>query len=492
MMKNFLGYWMMALCWTIGCSSQKVLSQPKIDVSAPSKLTTRASRFKIIGKNQDGYLVRLFGSTDVLQFFGHDLKLIATRTIEFKNQIGLIQHIQLNKSGATVFYLTGDKKSTALVGQPLSSKFVENGKSVLVDSIFDKPDFVSVNLRVKQSLNQQYTLFYYPYFNDDKLESIHFICLDRALHKVYARKLKLNRPDEDMETAKVAVDNNGNTFAAFLNSKEKNSKNATQSFTIYKMLPDVEDAFETQIKLERNLFGDFYFEADNVNNSLVLSGFFDDDNPNNEPAAYGFFFTAINSDSGTLNAVKYNNFDAGFMNELTGKINQEPRLFTFNVKRVILRHDGGALIIAESLIKDTRETIFNSQFSPTFNSIQRISFFQYNDIIAFSLNSSGSTEWRAVMRKKQGSEEDNGIYSSFLISNERDKIRFIYLDEISTAAALREYVLSSNGEVTANNLLNQESKDVMLLPKAGKQVAPNELVIPSYLRSQLRLLKITY
>jgi hypothetical protein len=96
------------------------------------------------------------------------------------------------------------------------------------------------------------------------------------------------------------------------------------------------------------------------------------------------------------------------------------------------------------------------------------------------------------MRKKQGSEEDNGIYSSFLISNERDKIRFIYLDEISTAAALREYVLSSNGEVTANNLLNQESKDVMLLPKAGKQVAPNELVIPSYLRSQLRLLKITY
>jgi hypothetical protein len=492
-MKKLLLYWRIILfgCF-IGCCSLNVSSQPVIDVSPPSKLTTKASRFKIIGKNQDGYLVRLFGNTDVLQSFGNDLKLIATRTVEFKNQVGLLQHIQLNKSGATVFYLTGDKKNTALIGQPLSSKFVENGKAVVVDSIFDKPDFVSFNLRVKQSLNQQYTLFYYPYFTDEKLESILFICLDRALQKVYARRLKLNRPDADMETAKVVVDNNGNTFAAFLNSKEKSLKNAAESFTVYKLLPEVEDAYETQIKIERNLFGEFYFEADNVNNSVVLSGFFDDEIPNNEPAAYGFFFTALNADSGTVNAIKYTNFDAGFMNELTGKLNQDPKLFTFNVKRVILRHDGGALIVAESLIKDTRETIFNSQFSPTFNSIQRISFFQFNDIIAFSLKPDGTTDWRAVMRKKQGSEEDNGIYSSFLISNERDKIRFIYLDEISTAAALREYVLSSDGVVSSNSLLNQESKDVMLLPKAGKQVAPNEVVIPSYLRSQLRLVKITF
>jgi hypothetical protein len=470
----------------------QLFALPGVDVSPPTKLNSKASRFKIIGKNQDGYMVRLFGTTDVLQSFGNDLRLIATRTIEFKNQAGLLQHIQLNKSGATVFYLTGNKTHTALIGQPLSGKFIENGKAVLIDSIYDKPEFVSANLRVKQSLNHQFTLFYYPYFLNDKLESILFICIDRALQKVYSRRLILNRPESDMEQAKFVIDNHGNTFAAFLNKKEKPLRGEYETFTIYKLIPDVEDAYETQVKINKNLFGEFYFDADNVNSNILLAGFFDDEISINEPAAYGFFFVTLHADSGTVHSLTYTNFDSGFMNELTGKLNIEPKLYTFTIKRAVLRHDGGALLIAESLIKDTRETIFNSQFSPTFNSIQRINFYQYNDIIAFSIKPDGTLDWRVIMRKKQGSEEDNGIYSSFLMSNERDKIRFIYLDEISTAATLREYILSSDGTVSSNNILYQESKDVMLLPKAGKQVAPYEVVIPSYLRNQLRLVKITY
>jgi hypothetical protein len=180
------------------------------------------------------------------------------------------------------------------------------------------------------------------------------------------------------------------------------------------------------------------------------------------------------------------------MNELTGKSSNEAKLYTFNIKKVMLRNDGGVLLIAESLIKDTRETIFNSQFSPTFNSIQRINFFQYNDIVAFSMNPEGTVDWRAIMRKKQVSEEDNGLFSSFLVVNEKERLRLLYLDEISTAASLREYELSSEGMVKSNNILFQESKDLMLLPKAGKQVSPNEVVLPSYLRNQLRLVKITF
>lgn len=468
------------------------MAQPHLEISAPTKLTGKASRFKIIGKNQDGYVVRFFGNTDVLQSFTGDLRLLATRTIEFKNQIGLIQHLQLNKTGATAFYLSGDKKGIALIAQPLSTRFVENGKAVVIDSIFDKPDFAGVNLRVKQSLNQQYTLFYYPYFRGEKIESILFMCVDRALHKVFTRRLKLDRPDYEIETARFVISNNGSAYAAFLNSKVKSNKTEGENFSIYKMVPEVEDVYETQIAIDKNLFGDFYFDADNVNNNVVLSGFFDDDIITNEPAAFGFFFTSLNSDSGSLNAVKYTAFSSDFMQELTGRANQEPRLFTFNINNVILRNDGGALIIAESLVKDSRETVFNSQFSPTFNSIQRINIYQYNDIIAFSLKPDGSVDWHVTMRKKQASEEDNGIYSSFLTVNERNKLRFLYLDEVSTAASLREYVINSSGTVTNNNLLYQENMDVMLLPKAGKQVAPDEVVLPSYLRNQFRILKITF
>jgi hypothetical protein len=180
------------------------------------------------------------------------------------------------------------------------------------------------------------------------------------------------------------------------------------------------------------------------------------------------------------------------MNELTGRQTSDTKLFTFNIKKVILRNDGGALFLAESLIKDTRETVFNSQFSPTFNSIQRTTYYQYNDIIAYSITPDGKEDWHSVMRKKQVSEEDNGIFSSFLITNEKERLRLLFLDEITTGAVLTEYTVSSTGETVKNQLLAQETKDVMLLPKAGKQVSPNEVVMPSYLRNMLRLVKITY
>lgn len=101
-------------------------------------------------------------------------------------------------------------------------------------------------------------------------------------------------------------------------------------------------------------------------------------------------------------------------------------------------------------------------------------------------------EWSTVMRKKQASEDDNGAYSSLLIMNEKEKLRLLYLDDISLSGMLNQYVLTSAGTNTREAILNQEEKDVMLLAKMGKQVSPNEVVIPSYKSNALRLVKITF
>ncbi|MFN8300377.1 MAG: hypothetical protein U0T75_14850 [Chitinophagales bacterium] len=44
------------------------------------------------------------------------------------------------------------------------------------------------------------------------------------------------------------------------------------------------------------------------------------------------------------------------------------------------------------------------------------------------------------MRKKQVSEDDNGAYSSFLIMNQKDKLRLLYLDDVTNAGALNQYI----------------------------------------------------
>jgi hypothetical protein len=79
-----------------------------------------------------------------------------------------------------------------------------------------------------------------------------------------------------------------------------------------------------------------------------------------------------------------------------------------------------------------------------------------------------------------------------LIVNQKEQLRFVYLDDISTSGAVMQYTLKSEGKSERVCLFKQEDKDLLLLPKLGKQVSPAEVIIPSYKNGALQLVKITY
>jgi len=76
--------------------------------------------------------------------------------------------------------------------------------------------------------------------------------------------------------------------------------------------------------------------------------------------------------------------------------------------------------------------------------------------------------------------------------NEKDRVHLLYLDEISTAGTANEYKLSSKGNAERIVLFSQEDKDIFLIPKLAKQVAPNEMVIPSVKSGVFRLVRVQY
>lgn len=469
------------LCFTLSAKAQLV------EVSNPSKLPPKSGKFKIVGKNNDGIIVRLYGAEDVINVYGDDLKLETTKTISFKNQNGSLQHIMLNKTGAVIFYLEQDKKRSLLYAQPVGAKFVEIGKPVLIDSIFDRKELVASNLRFKASIDQSHLMIYYPYFSYNKVESIKFLTVDRGLNVTCNKTIPLNRDERELEESKSLVDNNGNVFLLL--------KPEIATGALYDVLHfTAQGEFSNYtLSTEKSLFGDPYFDIDNKNGNLVMTSFFDAKKSEAEPSASGFLYASFDPANGTALKTNYTLFSKEFIGELTGRENvTNQTLFTFSVRKSVLRNDGGALIIAESFIKDSREQPVPMGIQPGYTSYRTTDVFQFNDIIAFSINPEGKMEWSSVMRKKQASEDDNGTYSSFLTMNEKEKLRFVYLDDISFSGTLNAYVLNSMGKYTRDILFNQEDKDVMLLPKLGKQVSPNEIVLPSYKNNALRLVKLTF
>jgi len=458
-----------------------------VQVSSPSKLPGKAGKFRIQGKNNDGIIVRFYGQEDVINIFDESLKLVGSRILDFKGESGLLQYIMLNKTGAVIFYLSQDKKYSVLLAQPVNSKFIEIGKPIVVDTIYDRRDLVATNLRFKPCIDQSYLMIYYPFFTSNALASVKMICVDRSVHSLYNKTIPLNRDEKQMEDAKSLIDNNGNTY--FILKPE--AKADGSMYDVFR-LSSAGDLNLYSFSTEKAIFGEPYFDLDNRNGNLVVNGFYND-NKRAEEVANGFFYSSYNPATGALIKTNYTAFTSDFIKELTGRATTDkPKLYTFTIRRSVLRNDGGALIVAESFIKDTRETPVQVGFQPGFGNYHTSYVYQFNDLITFSINPNGEMEWHSVMKKKQSSEDDNGVFSSFLTVNEKDKLRFLYLDDISTSGILNQYTLTSDGKADRKAVLNMEEKDVMLLPKSGRQVAPNEAVIPSYMNGMLKLVKITY
>lgn len=466
-----------------------------VDVSPPTRLSTKVQKVRIIGKNQDGYVVRFSGDGEMIQVYSPEMRLVTAKNIDYKGMEGEIQHILLNKSGASVLFLDGDRRQTQLLAQPVNGKFVEAGKPLLIDSFYDRPELVNANLHFKLSLDQNYILFYYPVFRGGMIEKMQLTCMDRGLNVLYRVLIAVNRPERDMEYAMALVDNSGNGYLIF--AAEPNGKDRTYGDAFHVVRIDRYDGTQLtfNMKVEKEIFGEPAFDIDNVNGSLLFSGFYDETGAASDPAATGVFYQQLDARNGQVKHSVYAPFQASFIRELTGR---EPsamnnRLYTFQVKKMIPRMDGGALIAAESFIKDRREvmTMAPSMMTP-YNSYRTINTYTFNDIIAFSLLPDGQLEWSQVMRKKQSSEDDNGFNSSFGVMNQKDRLHFVFMDEIGSSGSVNEYVLNSKGESTRNNLFNQDDKDLFVIPRQLRQVAPDEVLMPSMKGTNFRLVKISF
>lgn len=466
----------------------------KVNVSPTFKLPGHTEKIRIIGKNQDGYVVWISGNSEVFAVFNNDLKLSSVKTFELKNNDGFIQHVQLYKNGGAVYFLRAEPQHTLLLAQVVNSKFQHVGNPVVVDTLFDNIETANANLRIKTSVDQRYLVFHIPVFNTQGIETMQLVCVDKNTARVYKQFLPIHKPEREITFAKTAVDTAGNAVLVF-----SDTRNALKVIVASKKVS--ENATTTaqlrwfSVPFAKTIFGEPYIDIDNKNNRLQISGFYDNEEGMAEAAAYGFFYKNYDYTTGVLSDDQTVAFPDSFIRELTGRDASvtNNRLYTFNIRKVLQREDGGVLIAAESSFRDRRqEPIVSMSMMTPYTSYRNITTFVYNDIVAFSMNKSGTIEWNKVMRKKQYSENDNGNNSSFFCANLKNALYFIFPEEISTVADANEYILQSNGDLDKRHLFNQEEKDVFLIPKLGKQTAKNEAIIPSVKRGDLKLLRLTF
>lgn len=316
------------------------------------------------------------------------------------------------------------------------------------------------------------------------------ISLD-SLGLMYDKELEPERFffGDDFMQAEVA--NNGQMFFV-IDRDNFRSKKKDHRYQIIRMDPRVKvpTTHEMEITLGDSLTYDIFFRYDNANEKLVAGGLY---TTKDFTRANGYFF--INTlPTNTKAEPSFHPFPLPLIRNVEGKRfnKKNPGIDELSVRDLVLRRDGGALIITERNRQLERRS--NASRVQVINNygIRPLVDYHYDELVVFSVHPDGRAHWSNILHKKQYSQDDGGVYSSYLLMENPRSLRFLFNDEIRFENTVSEYVVNGRGEFDRNSLFHTRDLDLRLRFRDGVQVAANEVVLPSEHRNKLRLVKMTY
>ena len=249
------------------------------------------------------------------------------------------------------------------------------------------------------------------------------------------------------------------------------------------------DSFE--LSMGDSLTYDIFFRYDNLNDRLVAGGLY---TIRDFSRADGYYWIAIDPKNPSAARPRFTPFPLNLVKNVEGKRynKKDPGINELSVRDLVLRQDGGALIITEKNRQlERRSAASRSQVVNTFG-VRPLVDFHYDELVVFGVHPDGKPHWSNILHKKQYSQDDGGVYSSYFLMENPRSLRFLFNDEIRFENTVSEYVVNGRGEFDRNALFHTRDLDLRLRFRDGVQVAANEMILPSEHRNKLRLVMVTY
>lgn len=453
------------------------LSGQHVQVSAPVDLPSDIDYQLIACYNEQ---VLLYSKTET-KFYVHsfkvgDLTQNWIKPINFERKGVTAFRILPHENSFSVLYYYVKKGTTYIRGK----EFNTTAQAINDYEVGHFKGFFSLLHRHAISANnKRYCVIYTPLPNG-QIEAINF---DINLKKQnWKRVIEPKNMNYHQDFEQLTINNLGEVFVIYSQYK-KQRQHKKHQFVLGKISLDRQEKWQT-ISFADHLPYDIHMQYDELNQKIVAAGLCVTDKTS---VTNGIFY--FNTNLSEAPKVHITTLEEPFMRSLTGK--RKKRLTdieNFIICQLVLRKDGGVLLIAEQR--------FTYKSSISFYEAEKApsqADYLYENILVASIHPSGKVYWKDVLFKSQSSENDNARHSSFFAVMTNSSIRFLYNNNISWDTSIFEYVIKSNGKIQRNVVAHQKRKDGLLPQLAnGLQVSSSEVVAVAERDKKLRLLKINY
>ena len=336
---------------------------------------------------------------------------------------------------------------------------------------------------------------------------------DNNFDELWKKNITLPYNDSQFALERYIVDNDGNVYllGVLFEDKVRYRRNGkpTYKYVILAYTNDGEEKQKYTIDLGEKFITDLTFKVGD-DGHLVCTGFFSD---RGTTSVKGTYFFKLNPETKEVYNQNLKEFGFDFLTEYhtgggkrraaraerDGNTRRQAELYQYSLDELILRSDGGALLIAEQFFIERFDN-FNNRFAGvnTFNNRfnrfdNRITYeYNYNDIIVVNIRPNGEIQWVARVPKRQETTDDGGYYSSYAHAVVRDRIFIVYNDNgrnfgrednrryrftgssnsIITVAEIRK-----DGSVEIHPLANNRDERFILRPKVSQQIGRREMAI---------------
>jgi len=336
---------------------------------------------------------------------------------------------------------------------------------------------------------------------------------DDQMELQWEREVTVPYPDEQLAIREYRVDEEGRVYllGAVFEPGTRNRRLPAR-YLVLEYQPGDLAPMEWKIELEDKFITDLTFRIAK-NGDLICSGFYSE---RNAESAKGTCYFRLNSETRQILTQTWQPFDfelraeelsdrgrqRALDAELEGNERRSPELLRYNLDELVLRTDGGALLVAEQFYVQER---YNRFWDGT---LQVTYFFYYNDLIVVNIQPSGAIEWAVRIPKLQVSVDDGGYFSSYAMATVRDRLYFLYNDDARNfdpdnrpgrihafsgsqgVIALTE--VRKDGSYSTQPLYLAKGSSIMARPKAGRQIGARQLLLPGEWGRNVRLGNATF
>lgn len=331
---------------------------------------------------------------------------------------------------------------------------------------------VRVDLKFTRSINKKKLLCYRNLDNSTKKEKLLYYLFDAENDEIIGGEIEIPYPDDKFQVRQLIVSNSGQIYLLgkfYLENRVKTPDDF--GFSLYRYKPGVAAGEMVDIELGELYITDLVVKVDPKEN-IFLAGFF---SHRSTDEIAGTVFYRLN-DKLEMEVTSAQRFPEGFFGQFLNErqVDRGKELRNFFLDNIVLRSDGGVLLIAEKYY-----TTYNSYMDMYGYWVdQRIH--HYDEIIVNSVAANGDLEWSAIADKRQSSEFRETL--SYLDVVSGASLFLIYGDQPRRAPRTLYYrEVGLDGEVSPREiLLEKPSVDDSFYPRFSVQISNYEALLVYY------------